>query len=300
MKIVITGATGFVGRWLVKAISDKELECVAIIRPDQRLFVEADPLFRNIERYSLEMIEYNRIGELIPDADCLINLSWAGSRGKDRMDHDMQEHNYLCSMGAINSMAKTACKCIVTAGSQAEYGHITGGITEKTIPQPNTEYGKYKLKLYEDASDYCEKYGIRFIEPRYFSLYGPHDTDRTMIISILKRMLHNMDCELTESVQMWDFLYIEDAMDALIKLINSDSCNGVYNFASGDCRALKEFIEEMKLVIGSTSNLVFGAVPYPSTGMVSIQPDISKLKATIGWNAKTTFEEGIRRVVESL
>lgn len=300
MKAIITGATGFVGRWLVKALKENGHECTVVVRPEQRGKIIKEELFSDTNVICLDMEEYEGLDYFIDGTDWMINLAWAGSRGTDRMDSVMQRNNYLCTMKAIECVANVGCKCIVTAGSQAEYGHIDGRISEETVPYPNTEYGKYKLKLYEDASSFCQKLGIRFIEPRYFSLYGPQDTDLTMIVSMLKKMISGEKCDLTESVQKWDFLYIEDAMEALLMLLLSESASGVFNFASGDCRELKSFIEDMRSVTKSTSQLCYGTVPYPPTGMVSIEPDITKLKNTVDWRAKTTFREGIEKVVESL
>ena len=95
---------------------------------------------------------------------------------------------------------------------------------------------------------------------------------------------------------MWDFLYLEDAIRALVALIENQDAEGAYNFGSGDCRPLKEFVFEMKKAANSKSELCFGAIPYPETGMVSIQPDISKLMAATKWNAEVSFAEGIKRI----
>ncbi len=300
MKFIITGATGFIGRWLIKGLKERGHDCVAIVRNGRINEVQQDPVFFGVNIVALEMEEYRQIGKRVYDADCLINLAWEGSRGNDRMDAAMQEHNYVCTMEAIKGISHTGCRCVVTAGSQAEYGNIAGKITEETKPVPNTEYGKSKLRLFEWASMYCRNEGIRLIEPRYFSLYGPGDSDKTMIVSMLKKMRCNEECELTRSIQMWDFLYIENAVEKLIMLITAKKPGGVYNFASGDCRPLREFIEEMKFITGSSSFLNYGAVPYPKTGMVSIEPDITKLKSAIEWNNMIAFREGIIKVVESI
>lgn len=60
---------------------------------------------------------------------------------------------------------------------------------------------------------------MTLLEPRFFSLYGPNDYEGTMIISVLKKMLKDLSCDLTECIQIWDFLYIDDAIDALVILI---------------------------------------------------------------------------------
>ena len=300
MRFIVTGATGFIGRWLIKGIKESGHECTAIVRSGQKEKCKADLLFAGVDIIELEMADYYKIGRILPDMDFLVNLAWDGSRGIDRMDADLQRKNYIFTMSAIQSMKNTDCKCIITAGSQAEYGNVRGKITERTNPVPNTEYGKYKLKLFEDASDFCESSHIKLIEPRYFSIYGPGDDERTMIVTILKKMLRNQDCDLTKSIQMWDFLYIEDAVEALIMLLSSNSNGGIYNFASGDCRHLTDFVEEMYSISRSSSKLNYGAITYPNTGMVSMEPDISKLVEATGWTAKTKFIDGITAVMKSL
>lgn len=172
-------------------------------------------------------------------------------------------------------------------------------LTENVDPQPNTEYGKYKLAFYEYAKDYCQNHNCVLVEPRFFSLYGPNDYAGTLVISILRKMISNEPCDLTECIQMWDFLYIDDAVKALCMLIESDNAEGVYNFGSGYSAPLKVFIEKMIAVTHSKSELHYGTVPYPATGIVNVNPDICRLKG-IGWNAQWKFEDGIRTIMTTL
>ena len=145
----------------------------------------------------------------------------------------------------------------------------------------------------------CSDKNVRFIEPRFFSLYGADDYEGTMVISILKKMIQNDPCELTECIQKWDFLHIDDAINGLMKLIESNVASGVYNFGSGESYALKHFVEVMYKVTKSESELRFGVVPYPETGIVNVNPCVEKLKE-LGWVPKVSFENGIREIVKVL
>ncbi len=153
------------------------------------------------------------------------------------------------------------------------------------------------MQFYHQAFDLCKKYGIHFKSPRFFSLYGPNDFEGTILISMILNMLRNQDFELTECVQMWDFLHIDDAIDGMIKLAKTDCADGAYNFGSGDSRQLKSFVEVVYRLCGSSCQLFFGKVPYAKTGPVSIQPDVSKLMSQTGWKPKIPFEEGIQEVI---
>ena len=75
-----------------------------------------------------------------------------------------------------------------------------------------------------------------------------------------------------------------------------ESDNGIYNFGSGYSAPLKDFIGEMKDITKSDSELRYGAINYPSTGIVNVNPDVRKLVG-IGWRNRTSFRLGIRKII---
>ncbi len=297
-NVIVTGATSFIGRHLITELIGMDYKVYAINRVNSKN-INLLPQSSNLINIFLDMEDYDKLSSLIPDkCDILFALAWNGTRGEDRSNFPMQQRNYENSILSVNEAIKLGCKVIISAGSQAEYGNINGKIYETTECRPNTEYGKFKLKFYNDTIELCQKKGIHFKEPRFFSLYGKDDYEGTMIISMIKNMLLNKRCELTECIQLWDFLYITDAIKGLIYLAEKDCIDGAYNFGSGDTRKLREFIIEMYKATNSKSELLFGQVPYPDTGMVSIYPCIEKLNIETGWRPNISFEEGIKIVVE--
>lgn len=299
MRICITGANSFIGLPLVKKASSIGWEVVAVIRVgnEQKEYLANIP---NVSVIELNLEDYGRLGQMVGSVDCTVLLAWNGTRGITRLDDDLQRSNYEHNLNAVKSLVASGCKRIITAGSQAEYGIYNEEITEKTECKPNTAYGIYKVKLYEEAYKLCQEKGISLKEPRFFSLYGPGDYENTMIMSSIRDMLEDKPCMFTEAIQMWDYLYIEDAIEALLIICEKSCADGVYNFGSGDCRPLRDYIEEQKEILGSNSELIFGAIPYSPAGIVSIQPSIEKLMSEVFWKPSTTFEMGIKKIVSSL
>ena len=256
----------------------------------------------NVSVVLCDMCNYGRLASLIDGTiDVAVLLAWNGTRGADRNNKILQQKNIECNLAILPQLLKLGCQKIITAGSQAEYGPHAECISEGSNCCPNTEYGKAKLKFYEEASRLCQSYNAVCIEPRFFSLYGPEDYKDTMIISTLHKLLKNEECPLTQGIQMWDYLHVDDACDALAALCMGQCIpGGVYNFGSGDVRPLKDYILEMDKICGGNGKLHFGAVPYPQTGMVSLWPDVSKLKTTLGWEPRISFEEGIRSILNSM
>jgi len=288
--LVITGATSFIGKAVIKAAN--EWSIIAIVRENSNK-AEDLRLLPNVKVIELSMENYDQLGKKTGPADCFLHLAWDGTRGANRMNTKMQELNYKYGMLAIKSMVDVGCKRILTAGSQAEYGNINGVISEETKPQPNTEYGRYKLKLFEFASELCGKYQISYKEPRIFSIYGPGDYENTLVMSLIKKMKDNEMCNMTAGTQKWDYLYIDDAAQGILMLCDAKCPDGAYNIASGDIRPLRDYIEEMKDVLNSQSLLCFGTIPYPETGVVSIEPCIERLKKETSWEVAVAFKSGI-------
>ncbi|MBM6748724.1 NAD(P)-dependent oxidoreductase [Megamonas rupellensis] len=299
-NILITGATSFIGSHLINILLN-DYKIFAVIRPNSKK-IGVLPKSDNLIKLELNMDEYYKITDRINDnIDVFIHFAWAGTRGIERNNKIIQEDNYRYSMMALKSAIDLRVKTFITAGSQAEYGPWVKFYkqSEDVEAKPNTEYGKIKLKFYERANVICNENKIRFIEPRFFSLYGPGDFEGTMVISILKKMLLGIDCDLTEGIQKWDFLYIDDAVLGLKQLIENTEAKGIYNFGYGESHLLKEYIQKMYEITKSNSKLKWGIIPYPKTGIVNINPCVNKLKS-IGWTPKVTFDEGIKEIIKSL
>ena len=117
-------------------------------------------------------------------------------------------------------------------------------------------------------------------------------------------LMHRGDCSFCTKLLQKDLFTkgkfpvgaLNEDFHLLVKLLTEDHPGGVYNFGSGDCRPLKAYVEEMYHVTESESELRYGAVPYPPTGMVSIHPSVDKLLAT-GWRPQVSFEHGIRKIM---
>ena len=299
-RAVVTGATSFIGINLLNRLLTEGYEVTGIIRPNtsKRDLLPSHP---GLAVKELDLSNYNCLSDTLTHRpDVFFSLAWNGTRAPHRDDYDLQYWNYKYSIDGLKSILSTGCKKVITAGSQAQYGVYNQKITEETPELPITEYGKHKLKFYREAKVICESMGVSLKEPRFFSVYGPHDFEDTMIISIIKLMISGKPCPLTQGIQMWDFLYIKDAVEAIIYLAQVQCTDGVYNLGSGIAKPLKEYLYEMRDILSSKSELLFGEVQYPKTGMVSIEPDISKIINQTGWYPKVSFEEGVLEILKSL
>ena len=292
-NIVVTGANCFIAKPLIKLLSQKGYHIYAVVR-DGSSYVCEDV---NVQMIHLNFDEYYKLADIISQpCFAFFNFTWDGTRGESRNDELRQLKNYENSILTYNTAKILGCEYFVGAGSQAEYGVLNKKISETDQPEPNTAYGRYKLLFTNYLQSQADVDSIKFLMPRFFSLYGYGDYKNTLVEMSINKMLNNEDCDYTQAIQNWNYLYIDDCVKALVYLMEN-GFEGVFNFGSTETYKLKDYVKMIKSVLGSKSKLNFGAIPYPSTGMVSIDPDISKLIQT-GFNEFTPFCEGIRKIVE--
>lgn len=299
--IVITGATSFIGVHIIKEYLENNYKVIAVVRPNSSNLNRL-PKNSNLIIIESEMEKIHRITSELNDikADIFYHLAWEGARVPHRDDSILQNNNFQCSVKAMNAAKLLGCSIFIGAGSQAEYGKCIGEITEDYPTNPNTEYGKAKLKAYETLKDIAYKNEMKFIWTRIFSVYGVYDYQGTLVMSALNKMIKNENIKLTQCIQDWDFIYVEDVAKIMYLLANTECQDGIYNIASGKTNTLKEFVIEMKEITKSNSELQFGAIPYNSEGVVSFKPVIDKLRKNLNYTCQVNFKNGIKKVVEFL
>ena len=246
------------------------------------------------------------------EADIWIHLAWAGAGSQNRTNTGIQEYNVRMSLDALEKAAEIGCKRFVFSGSQAEYGGIhneSGYQTETDECFPVSEYGKYKLLFGSLAAqrEYVDdgakrgmiskKEGVvEFVHLRIFSVYGPGDHPWTLVNTAVDGFLAGRDVTFGPCCQIWNYMYIDDAADAIIRAALYAK-PGIINIGSFLSRPLKEYVEVIKKICGKDSELFFGARKDNAEGAAGLCPDVRRLEST-GFRETVSFEEGIKRIVE--
>lgn len=322
MKVIVTGATSFIGAVTVGRLLMAGHQVCAVVRPGSRNLghlwecVPEDGKNR-LQVVPLDMEWIEELGRrLMPERgglckagqceagemavwDCWIQIGWDGAGSDNRMRRDVQQANVRNSLAAVRAASELGCRRFLFTGSQAEYGIHRVAITEETPCDPVSEYGKAKVDFANLAKELCKSRKMEYIHTRIFSVYGPGDHPWSLVNTCLSTWQQGGHMELGECTQQWNFLYIEDAAEAIIRLL-TEGKPGVYNIAGDDTRVLREFIEEMYRLCGSRGSYAYGIRKPNAEGPASLIPDITKLKAETGWRPATSFTEGIYETMHSL
>lgn len=303
MKVVVTGATSFIGAVTVRQLLQQGDRVCAVVRPGSahlshlQSSIPADAA----GRLDIASLDLDQIAELkaIGHADAWIHIGWDGAGSENRMKQNVQQQNVEYSLEAVRTAAALGCRRFLFTGSQAEYGVHHTKITEETVCRPVSEYGKAKADFANRGKALCKSLKMEYIHTRIFSVYGPGDHPWSLVNTCLKTWMQGGHMELGECTQSWNFLYIEDAAAALLALLSSGK-TGFYNLAGEDTRILREFIEEMYELCGRNGSYTYGTRSPNAEGPAFLTPDISRLKADTGWDPHTSFTEGIYETMHSL
>lgn len=258
------------------------------------------PANKNIEVVFSDLENICNIASKINHADVFINLAWTNTDHVGRNNTALQGLNVDYAKEAIHVAGLMGCKLFVEAGSQAEYGYFPDLITEKTRCNPQTEYGKAKLRVLKEGSFLCNSLGIKYLHLRIFHIFGENDRPWTLIMAGIDKMLKNESLELSSCTQLWNYLYVSDCVKQIFLLCEyvlskSDYKNGVYHIASKDTRPLKDYLEEMKSVVCSTSVLNYGS--FIPSKQVSLNPSVTKTEEAIGFISEVSFAEALKLII---
>ena len=129
---------------------------------------------------------------------------------------------------------------------------------------------------------------------RIFSVYGKYDNPKALIPYVVDSFKDNKGVNLTACQQKWNYLYIEDAVNALVLLMEQGKAGEIYNIAGYETKVLKEFVEDIKNIIKSNSIINYST---DNRMVVSLNPCIKKIMADTSWKIKFKFYEGIYEII---
>ena len=304
MRVIVTGATGFIGIALCQELLQNGYEVFAVIRPNTKKRQKLEYLMEKNKDYlaRLHIIEatldtlYLLSEEYHIQADVFFHLAWNGASGAEREDFTLQYSNIQYMANAIRTAKSCGCVKIIGAGSQAEYGVVKAVAKEdETVPNPFMMYGAAKLAAYYMGKVLATQIGISFIWPRIYSIYGIGENTGTLVDYVIDTLNKGEVPQLSPCENMWNFMEITDCVHALRILAEAQNAEGIYHVASKDTRVLKDFVTEIRDVVAPEGTLHFGAKESNEKRTFWLEPDTRKLEE-LGFQGVVRFSEGIERI----
>jgi nucleoside-diphosphate-sugar epimerase len=293
-KILIIGGTGFLGYHLAKKCLSKKWDVTSIStnRPKKvRFLPKVKYLILDIANKKLLLKKIKSNYDYIVNLGCYVNHN---EKLKTYQSH------YNGSKNLIDFFLNKKIKSFLQVGSCVEYGKNKSPQNEKittNIKDLKSSYGRAKLS----ATNYLLKKKKINNFPgnviRLYLVYGPRQDFNRFIPLIIKGCLGNSNFPCSSGKQFRDFLYIDDAINAIIKCLIAKNLQGeVLNIGSGKPKKIKKVIYLIKNLI-KLGNPSFGKIKMRSDEIYSLYPNIKKANKKIDWMPKVKFNDGIAKTI---
>jgi len=289
-SVLVTGATGFVGRHLLTPLQERGFTVHAVARqpstaPGTVTWHKVDLLDAAARRALLR--------ELRPSH--LLHAAWYAEHGQ--FWRAPENLDWLAaSLDLVRLFTDHGGRRLVTVGSCAEYDWQRTGAERwrETDPcRPATLYGRAKLALSEVAGAFCLEEGVSYASGRLFHMYGEDEPPARLVASIARALLAGEPARCSSGVMIRDLLDVRDAAAGLVALLVSP-VTGVVNVASGMPVTVAEVARTLGRLAGKSELLALGSLPDRAGEPAYLVADITRLRREVGFTPAIGLERGMR------
>lgn len=281
----MTGVTGYLGSALCRDLVREGIQVTGLkrSRSDQRRIAELTPALRliDVDRPGWSDLDYPfKVDVIVHAATCY------GRRGES--DAEVLEANIDFPISVIRWGSARGARCFVNI--------------DTVLPAELNRYSRSKAEFRAVAARETAGRRMALVNVRLESMFGPWDDDDKFTSNVIRACARNQpSIDLTRGEQLRDFIYIDDVTTALVAvlkvILRGEGGSAEVGLGTGSQTSVRQFAEMARSVLGSTTRLDFGALPYRAGEPMSSVADVSYLRG-LGWTFRYAVEGGIRKIVE--
>ena len=288
-RILVTGASGFIGRRCVPRLAARGYEVHAVSSRDVRAsgaqWHRCDLLEPAAAEFLIELVRPSHLLHLAWIATP--GLFWESPLNSKWLDASVRLAEAFYAGGGTRAVGIGTC---------AEYGPSSRPCREDSTPlAPNTRYGEAKAAMGQALASAARNRGT-CAWARLFFPYGPGEPPGRFIPSVIDALICRTPLACTEGLQVRDFVHADDVADACVALVDA-AASGVYNIGTGQGRSLREVAAAIVAELGHAELVRFGERKAAAHEPAYLVADMSKTSSEIGWRARLALEEGIHMTI---
>jgi UDP-glucose 4-epimerase len=298
MKLLVTGASGFIGHHLVNKLIEQGHTILALSRSEVLASANqhSGRLLYLKSSLKLEDNAIDRIREFQPDV--LIHLAWEKipDFSFETSFENLQNHiTFFQHIFPISSLKK-----IIVTGSCWEYNKKMGICKEADICVSSNYFTWAKNSLRDFLQFECLQKNINFIWPRIFYVYGPQQRKESLIPTVIDNIQNGLVPALKTPSNSNDFIYIEDVAEALMRFAVNVVSSGIYNIGKGESTPIIDIVSKVEIFLNSKETLTSSLIEKTSTSSIKdtdFWADMSKTITAIHWQPKISLAKGIEKTI---
>ena len=297
-KVIVTGATGFIGKSLCYALLKKGLTVYGVGRNLEVLKeLEKNKKFHGLP---LDFEEYDQMDKLIKDRDfdCFFHLANYGINGADKENYKLQLKNTLIACEAVDIAYTLGCKRFVFVGSVDEFEACSNPDRTFLAPTHSRIYGaaKYSAECIGKVQAY--KYGMEYVTALLTLTYGEGNNTNILPNVIIRNSIAEKEIALIEGNNTYDIIYVSEAVDGIIAISERGKSMESYYVGHEEIRTFKQIVNEINKQLGNRCELVFGKYKDHGNTIDYTSIDREKLRRDTGYLCNVELKDGILRTYE--
>jgi nucleoside-diphosphate-sugar epimerase len=291
-RVLLTGASGFIGRAAIGPLCEAGFEVHAVAR--RHVDAPAEVRWHRVDLLDREQM---RVLVNVVEPSHLLHFAWYAEPGKYWTARENLD--WLgASLVLLQAFSRSGGRRVVMAGTCAEYEWKDGLCDESSTPLvPSTLYGMCKHALNEVLGVYSQQYGLSSAWGRIFFPYGPHEQSSRLVPSVICALLQGQPALCSSGEQVRDFIHVGDVANAFVALLGSN-IDGAVNIGSGQGVAVKEIAERIGARLGRPDLLHFGARAATEAEPPFVVADVRRLEQEMKWRPATNLDAGLATTID--
>lgn len=262
MNILITGATGFIGRHVMRHLSMTKVDSITILTRNP------EKILHEIQGANVKIIEFDladdpkKIFNEKNRYDALIHLAWDNLPNFNKFIHI--EKNLPIQISFLYSAVSSGIRNLIVTGTCQEYGIQNGKLAEDTLTNPSTAYSIAKDTLRRTLENLQLSHEFNLSWARLFYLNGKGQSKTSLFSQLRLAIESNEDCfNLSSGEQIRDYLEVDTAAKYIVRMLDESSPKGIINVCSGNPVSIRKLVEDYCLSNSTNIKLNFGIYSIP-------------------------------------
>lgn len=296
-NVIVTGANGFIGSTFIVKLVELGIRVVAIDVSFASSRIPEDNLVVKIES---DLNDIEKITSLLPDwkYDAFYHFAWHGVNGADKANPTVQLNNIQLAINCADIVKNIGCDKYLCAGTIAEQSvnslpglaNINGGMM----------YGVAKHCTHLMLEAYCKSIDVSFVWMQFSNIYGVGNRTGNLVSYTLGELLGGKEATFGPAAQPYDFIYVDDLLEAVYRLGKESTRQSAYYIGSGSPRILKEYILQIGELCGMKDKIAIGVRPDDGIIYDFSMFNTADLVHDVGKYVTTSFENGILKTIDWL
>jgi nucleoside-diphosphate-sugar epimerase len=301
-RVLLTGATGFVGANLARRLLADGHELHLLLRPAANRW-RIEEIQDEVRLHEVDVAEKQSVDDRVRSIrpEWIFHLAAYGSYSTQTDLDAMIQTNLLGTIHLVRACAEVGFDAFVNAGSSSEYGFKDHAPSEEEWLEPNSHYAVTKASAALFCRHTARKENLPITTLRLYSVYGPYEEPTRLMPTLIREGLAGALPPLVNPDVARDYVYVEDVADAFVLAAerdNSGARGAVYNVGTGVQTTIRQVVEVARRTLDISAEPQWGSMPDRQWDTSVWIADSRRIRQELNWRPRHPFETGFRLMVD--